>query len=106
MKKSNDNFNLVTFFKKLFAKSIPVLKDDIGIYHYVWSCSTFDMDTREMHCDVYLKVKAIQVYDDLVEIVVIDTSLSDYFNRDVLGMIKSGQPKYVSAKKIKWCDKC
>ena len=34
MKKSNDTFNLVTFFKKLFAKSIPVLKDDIGIYHY------------------------------------------------------------------------
>lgn len=108
MKKNDEGFNIVSFFRKLVTKNTPVAKDDIGIYHYVWNTNTYTVsgsvnnDTRAVNCDVWVKVKAVEVFQNLVEISIISTETGNCFNRDITTLIGNTIPKYINPNYVKW----
>jgi hypothetical protein len=42
------------------------------------------------------------VYDQLVEVEVLDMTISDSANEDIINLIKNNMPKYVNPKIVKW----
>lgn len=93
---------LIEKVRRFFKKTIIVNKNDLGVYHYIWSCDTFNQETHSLKYDVYVKLKAIEVYEDLVEIEVIDIKINESASQDVINLIKSSFPTYVNSRHIKW----
>lgn len=90
------------WFKNLFTKKQPVNKDDVGIYHYVWSCDTLNEDSHGLKYDVYAKIKAVAIYEDLVEINLLDIKINDSASADIQNIIKNNFPKYVNPIYARW----
>ena len=101
MKQSNDDVFL-TKLKNMFKKQRPVNVGDLGVYHYVWSCDTFNDYLHENKYDIFLKIEALETYDDLVEIKILDTKISETATSDIVNIIKTTLPKYVKAREVKW----
>lgn len=88
--------------RNLFKKPKKVKKDDLGIYHEIFAIDTNAEGVHSIKYDVFLKIKVIETYDNLVEIDVIDIKILDSINTDVLSIIKATLPKYVNPKNVKW----
>ena len=105
MNSDEGKIKLIEDIKRLFKKRTPVKKGDVGIYHYIWSCDTFNMDTRGLKCDVFVKVEIVEIYHNLVEVKVVDTKISDYVTTDVVNLIMKTHPTYLSPIKVNWIEK-
>lgn len=98
----NDEFN---FFKILFKRvkpSKPIKPEQLGIYHYTWCCDTLNDESQGLCYDVYSKVKCLNVYEDLVEIELIDMKINDSASPIIVDLIKNNFPSYLNPKFIKW----
>jgi hypothetical protein len=93
--------NIITIIKKaLNPHKIKV--NDVGIYQDVLTIDTINDGTHSLKCDIYIKIKAIAVYDNLVEVEVLDTFTLNTSQTDVENLIKANIPKYIKPKYIKW----
>ncbi len=96
---------LIDSIRNLFKKPRIVTKGDLGIYHYVWACDTINEDSHGLRFDIQVKLKVIEVYDNLVEIEVIDTKINDSASQDIVNIIKASMPRYVTPRYVKWIVK-
>jgi hypothetical protein len=97
--------NEIIFFNKVknfFKKKPTVNKNQLGVYHDVWSMATSNESLHTIRYDIFVKVKAVEVYDDLIEVTVEDLQVSESVNQDILNIIRSTIPKYVVPKNVKW----
>lgn len=100
MEPSVDNkfFNTI----KNLIKPHTVQVGDVGIYQDVLTIDTINDGTHSLKCDIYIKVKAKAVYDNLIEVEVIDTFTLNTSHTDVRKLIDANIPKYIKPKYIKW----
>lgn len=97
--------NDIVFFRKirnLFKRQKPIIKGQFGIYHYVWVFDTLNTNLKDVKCDVFVKVRAIEIYDHIVEVEVVDIHISGFTNDDIMKTIKSVSPRYVDPRMIQW----
>lgn len=94
-----ESFN---FFGRLFKKPIVLKKDQLGVYHDKLAFYTESDGSDVIKHNIYIKVKIIEVYDQLVEIEVLDVSISDSASQDIINLVKNNIPKYVNPKNVKW----
>ena len=93
----------ITFFAKLFgyfSKKRKLQKGDLGVYKDTLSYNPVYSSTRSLQYDIYIKVRAVEVYDHLVEVEVIDTKMTT--SEDLSSLIKIDNIKYLDPKLVKW----
>lgn len=88
--------------KRLFKRKKPICVGDIGIYQDVLCISTINDGTHSLNYDIYAKIKALAIYDNLIEIEIIDVTTLNACNEDVKTLIDTNMPKYIKPKYIKW----
>ena len=98
----NDEIPVLDGFLNMFKKKRVVKKGDIGIYKDVLTISTINDGTHTLYYDIYAKVEAVGVYENLVEIKVIDVMTLNSCNQDITNLINANMPKYIKPKYIKW----
>jgi hypothetical protein len=94
-----DPFSMI---KKFFAKKPEIRVGDVGIYQDVLTVDTINDGTHSLKYDIYIKVSAKAVYENLIEIDVIDVFTLNASNTDVKTLIEANIPKYIKPKYIKW----
>lgn len=94
--------NMKAFFKSFFIKPRCINVGDVGIFRNVFTFDTVNDDNHAVKYDVYLKVKALAVYEGLVEVEIIDVYTVNTCNQDIKTLIDSTMPKYVYPNAIKW----
>lgn len=102
MQNKDNDILLFHELKKYFKPKKEVKVGDIGIYQDVLSVNTNNDGTHTLHYDIYAKVKAVAIYENLIEIVVIDVFTINVCNHDIQGLVNSNMPKYIKPKYIKW----
>lgn len=88
--------------KQLFKRKRQINVGDIGIYQDVLSISTLNDGTHTLNYDIYAKIKALAIYENLIEIEIIDVTTLNACNDEVKTLIDSNMPKYIKPKYIKW----
>lgn len=96
--KELEEMAIFSFFKK---KRI-VRVGDVGIYKDVLSINTTNDGSHTMYYDIYAKVKAVGIYDNLIEVEVIEISTFNACSDDIMNLINSNMPKYIKPKLVKW----
>jgi hypothetical protein len=101
---SQPNNDLVFFARltNLFKRKRKVAKGDLGVYHDTLTFNTMSNAQRSIHYDIYVKVEAVEVYEDLVEVNVIDVKISESVSEDMCNFIKHDNIKYLNPKDVKW----
>jgi hypothetical protein len=96
----------IRFFARLFKalkSKPPVRKDQLGVYHYTLSIY---VDTKALHnvkYDIFVKVKAIVVYNNLVEVECVgEPTINDSITPEMVSIIRTSVPKYLEPDKVKW----
>ena len=98
---SND-ISVFQQLKKYFKKTKDVAVGDIGIYQYIWSIDTYHDTTHSIKYDVFAKVKALEVYDNLIEIQLLNLKITDFAPTEVTDLITKNFPMYINKKHVKW----
>lgn len=101
----NESQQEIAFFTKLFSlfkRKRKVVIGDIGIYHDTLSYNPINNSTRSIQYDIYIKVKAVEVYDNLVEVDVMNTMVSESVSVEISNLINSDTIKYLKPSDIKW----
>ncbi len=101
MERHNEDFKF-NLFSNLFKKPMILKKDQLGAYHDKLAFYTESDGSDVIKHNVYIKVKIIEVYNQLVEIEVLDVSISDSASQDIINLVKNNIPKYVNPKNVKW----
>lgn len=102
MKNESQEIALFTKLFSLFKRKRKVVIGDIGIYHDTLSYNPVSNSTRSIQYDIYLKVRAVEVYDDLVEVDVMNTMVSESVSEEISNLIKSDSIKYLKPNEVKW----
>ena len=93
------------FFDKLnkvFRKKFNLRKGQLGVYHDKLAFYTENDGSDVIKHNIYVKVKIVEVYDELVEIEVLDFTISDSASQDIINLVKNNMPKYVNPRIVKW----
>ena len=88
--------------KAFFKKRNPIRIGELGIYQ---DALTIDMANDGVHTSRYttfVKVKAVGIYDNLVEVEVVEITIMNSCNTHVDELIRANMPKYINPKYIKW----
>lgn len=99
---TNNYTPLKTLYVKWFKKPHIVTPNEIGIYKYIFLMDTVNEASHSHRYNIYAKIKAVHVYDELVEIEVIDFHINEPITDDLLTIIKKSIPKYVNPKLVQW----
>lgn len=78
---------------------------DIGVYQELLTVNTQNEATHSLYYDIYFKVRAKAVYDDLVEIEIVDTVILNSCSDEIKTLIDTNTPRYIHQKFIKWENK-
>jgi hypothetical protein len=100
-----DNTQETFVFGKLFnmfKKKHVLNRGQLGVYHDKLAFDTYNNSADSLRHNIYVKVKIVEVYDQLVEIEVLDFTVSDSASEDVINLVKHNMPKYVNPKMVKW----
>jgi hypothetical protein len=97
-----ENEITLTKFLNVFKKEKPIKVGQIGIYQDVLTLLSHNDGSTPVRHDFYVKVKAIGVYGNLIEIEVIDFYSFNTIGDDFKRLIENNIPKYVLTKHIKW----
>ena len=89
-----------TILKRFKTPSVKI--GAIGIYKYTWHCTTTNEDYRGLSYDVFAKVKAINNFQGLIEIEVLDITMNETASVCITELVHNDLPKYVNNKYIKW----
>ena len=98
----DNDFNLFDNIKKTFQPKRIISVGDIGIYQDVLTIDTIDDGTHTLKYDIYAKVRAKAIYENLVEIEVMDVITLNSCNQDIKGLVDANMPKYIKPKYVKW----
>jgi len=88
--------------RNLFKRKRKVKKGDLGVYEDILSYTTIGNTSRTLHYDVFIKVKAVEVYDDLVEVEVISVTTSEANHKETCDLINTENLRYLKPNKVKW----
>lgn len=102
MSKNNNEVILFVKLRNLFKRKPKVKKDDIGIYTDMFSHTTIGNSTHLTNYDVNIKVKAVAVFDGLVEVEVISLNINEAISEEVEKLIRHDKLKYLDPNKVKW----
>jgi len=91
-------FSIGNFFKK----RITLYKGQLGVYQDKLAFYTQNDSADVIKHNIFIKVRILEVYEQLVEIEVLDMTISDSANEDIINLIKNNMPKYVNPKIVKW----
>lgn len=100
MERNEEGFKLP--FGNLFKKKIVLHKGQLGVYQDKLAFYTQNDSADVIKHNIFIKVRIIEVYDQLVEVEVLDMTISDSANEDIINLIKNNMPKYVNPKIVKW----
>jgi hypothetical protein len=89
-------------FKNLFKPKRVIKRGDVGVYQDVLNINTLNDGTHSMNYDMYIKVRAVAVYQNLVEIEVIDVMTTNSHHNEVKDLVQANIPKYIKPKYVKW----
>lgn len=96
----------IKFFKRLlkaFKSKPPLRAGQLGVYHYTLSIYA---DTKALHnvkYDIFVKVKALVVYNNLVEVECIgEPTINESVTPEMASIIRTSVPKYLEPDKVKW----
>lgn len=95
-------FPTMDFLFNFFRKKQTVQVGQLGIYRDVVIIDTLNDGNKSIKYEFFVKVKAVGVYDKLVEIEVLDISTSNTCNQSVFDIVQDNIPKYIDPKLIKW----
>jgi hypothetical protein len=90
------------WWTKRFEKIKTIKKDTIGVYQYTYCIDTINEASFGHKYNVYAKVKAVHVYDNLVEVEVISIKVFEQINPAMLALITESFTNYIDPKYIKW----
>jgi len=86
----------------LFKRKKNIRVGDLGIYHEMLNFTTIANIHNAVSYDVFIKVKVLEVYDNLVEVEVLDVNISSSVSEDVSNFVKHESIKYLKPKDVKW----
>ena len=98
----HNEIHLVDKIKNTFKKPRVIRVGDVGIYQDVLTVNTINDGTHSLYYDIYAKVKALAIYENLVEIEVLDVVTLNSCNQEIKSIIDTNMPKYIHPKYIKW----
>jgi hypothetical protein len=101
MENSSEN-NLFVKISNIFRKQIKLEKGQLGVYHDKLAFYTETDGSDVIKHNIFIKVRIIEVYDNLVEIDVLDFTISDSASQDIINLVKNNMPKYLNPKMVKW----
>jgi hypothetical protein len=87
---------------KVFRKKLILKNGQLGVYHDKLAFYTENDGSDVIKHNIYVKVKIVEVYDELVEIEVLDFTISDSASQDIINLVKNNMPKYVNPRIVKW----
>jgi len=100
-----ESFKEESFFtrlNKVFKKKLNLVKGQLGVYHDKLAFYTENDGSDVIKHNIYVKIKIVEVYDELVEIEVLDFTISDSASQDIINLVKNNMPKYVNPRIVKW----
>lgn len=100
-----ENFKEDSFFvrlSKVFTKNLTLQKGQLGVYHDKLAFYTDNDGSDIIKHNIYVKIKIVEVYDQLVEIEVLDFTISDSASLDIINLVKNNMPRYVNPRIVKW----
>lgn len=101
MDKSKEE-TIIDKLSNLFKKQITLRKGQLGVYHDKLAFYTENEGSDNIKHNIYVKVKIVEIYYQLVEIEVIDFTISDSASNDIINLVKNNMPKYVNPNIVKW----
>lgn len=102
MKEHDYEIPLFENLKALFKKRKHISIGDIGVYQDAF---TVDMANDSIHTarySIFVKVKAVAIFENLVEVEVVEITIMNSCNENIDALIKANMPKYINPKYIKW----
>lgn len=63
---------------------------------------TNNIETSSLYYDIFVKIKAVGVYKNLIEIETMDIFTINASNQNVLSLIEANIPKYIHPRQVKW----
>ena len=87
---------------KVFRKKLILKNGQLGVYHDKLAFYTENDGSDVIKHNIYVKIKIVEVYDELVEIEVLDFTISDSASQDIINLVKNNMPKYVNPRIVKW----
>jgi hypothetical protein len=98
----NDDFFFVEKVRRWLKPKRIIKVGDVGIYQDVLNINTMNDGTHSLNYDMYVKVKAVAIFENLVEIEVIDVMTTNSNHQEVRALVESNIPKYIKPKYVKW----
>jgi len=93
---------LSDIIKSFFKKTREIHVGDTGIYKDVLAMNTTNDVNNTLNYIIFTKVKAVALYDDLVEVEILETSILNSCDENVKSLINNNIPKYMNPRHIKW----
>lgn len=85
-----------------FEKPKIIQKGQNGIYEYKWAVSTINEASNDHVYNVFVKIKALHIYDGLVEVELLDLKVFEPLTDNILQIIKEQFNNYIESKYIQW----
>ena len=102
MQEYTNDIEIIDGFKRLFRKRRKPKIGDIGIYKDVLTINTANEGTHQLFYDLFCKVKATAIYENLVELEIIEVTNLNAGNQEISTVINANIPKYMDPKRINW----
>jgi len=91
-----------SWFAKFKKRPNDLQKGAVGIYQDKFTMYTDNDSGDKIKEIISVKVKVIEVYDEIVEVEVVDVYISESTNEDIAKIIKNCIPKYMNPKFVNW----
>ena len=102
MATENGNPFFLDFATSRFGKKQKIQKGDLGVILDVLQIHTQDNTADAIKHNVFIKIEVLEVYEDLVEVKIVDVIMSDSANECVVDLVKNGLSKFMTTKNVKW----
>jgi hypothetical protein len=95
--------NFFTWLFKGFKSKPKITKGQLGVYHHTLSLYADSKALPNVKYDIFVKVKALVVYNNLVEVECIgEPTINESVTPEMASIIRTSVPKYLEPDKVKW----
>lgn len=98
----SSELELFAKIRNLFKRKRKINIGDLGVYEDVLSFTSISNTSRVVHYDVFIKVKAVEVYEELVEVEVLDVTISESASEEMTKFVKHETLRYLKPSSVKW----
>jgi len=100
---TNQEFSLFNLWLNRFkAKKLKLEVGSVGIYRYIFIMDTINEQSHSHRYNIYAKIKALAIYESVIEAELVDLHINEPMTDDVLTIIKKNFPKYVDPVLVRW----